>query len=75
MSYVDVYFANIHVMCAATTLSKLQAKTGVDVFALFPKLSAIAEAIKGVHSLKTVTVPAFLEDIVMEDQVVERYMN
>lgn len=75
MSYVDFYFANIHVMCAATTLSKLQAKTGVDVFAPFPKLSAIAEAIQGLYSLKTVTVPAFLKNFVMEDQVVEQYMN
>ena len=76
LSFVDFYFANLYAMYSATTLAKLQAKTGEkDVFDDFPKLKAIANSIVNLESTKKIAAPVHLERFEIKDEVIEAYAS
>ncbi|CAB9503381.1 Glutathione S-Transferase [Seminavis robusta] len=75
MSYVDFYFANAYAS-NEDGMKKLMDKTGDDFFTPYPKLQAIAKAIRGLESMKgsdLITLPADMFGI--KDEVVEEYMK
>lgn len=73
MSYVDFYFASVYGACDDGTLKKFKEKMGVDIFEPYPKLSAIAEAIRGLDSMKDSDLIDLPEKFGMKDEVLEAY--
>lgn len=73
MSYADFYLGHILEYYTATTLEKLQSKTGVNVFAPYPKISAIARSIAGLESKARIAAPLIRDTSVIKDAIVAAY--
>merc|ERR1711902_181540 len=71
MTYLDFVFANQYGLSEAGMLQKFEAKTGVDLFAPYPKLQAIAKSIRGLDSIKDSGMIELPEKFGMKDDILE----
>lgn len=72
-SPVDFFLCNEVDMAQCVVLNALKAKTGVDVFAPYPKVQAVVAGIRSLPSYKVYDIPPIPEAYVVSDDFIADY--